>query len=524
MAKNRENWGSRLGIILAVAGSAVGLGNFLRFPGLAARNGGGAFMIPYIISFIILGIPLMWIEWTIGRFGGGFGHGTAPGIFHSMWQKNRFIKYFGVIGIFGPIVILMYYTYIESWLLGYAFYSLTPQYASLKTVEEVGRFFESYLNSNTRYIFFLITFILNITIIYFGIKKGIEKFCNWAMPALFLLAIFILFRVLTLGSQNPANPDWTPIKGLNYLWTPDFVKLKDAKVWLDAAGQIFFTLSVGIGVILTYASYLKKQDDIVLSGLTSASTNEFAEVILGGSIVIPAAFTFLGPENIVKVVNSSVFSLGFVTMPMIFNNIPLGTVFAFMWFLLLFLAGMTSSVSLAQPAVAFLEDEFDIQKRDAVISFAVITFLLCLPSVFLMNYGVVDELDFWGGTFALVLFGCVEAILFSWVFGIDKAWDEMHTGAEIKLPKIYKFIIKYVTPTVLLIILGSYLFQGGINFSGTQPWFDFTQTNIYKVISLQGVAKENVPVILFTRIYLFTIFILLAVMVRSAWRKRNGVS
>jgi len=179
---------------------------------------------------------------------------------------------------------------------------------------------------------------------------------------------------------------------------------------------------------------------------------------------------------------------------------------------------------LAQPAVAFLEDEFDIQKRDAVVSFAVITFLLCLPSVFLMNYGVVDELDFWGGSFALVLFGCIEAILFSWVFGIDKAWDEMHTGAEIKLPKIYKFIIKYVTPTVLLIILGSYLFQGGVDFALGFPWFSFSQTNIYKIISLQDVAKENVPIILFTRIYLLTIFILLTVMVREAWKRRGKTS
>ena len=110
MAKTRQSWGSKIGIILAVAGSAVGLGNFLRFPVQAAQNGGGAFMIPYFVSFLLLGIPLMWIEWTLGRFGGGFGHGTGPGIFHSMWKKNRFIKYFGVIGIFGPIVIFIYYT------------------------------------------------------------------------------------------------------------------------------------------------------------------------------------------------------------------------------------------------------------------------------------------------------------------------------------------------------------------------------------------------------------------------------
>ncbi|MFA5164143.1 MAG: hypothetical protein WC481_01060 [Candidatus Omnitrophota bacterium] len=112
--RSRQAWGTKLGIIMAVAGSAVGLGNFLRLPVQAVQNGGGAFMIPYFIALLLLGIPLMWIEWSLGRYGGGFGHGTAPGIFHSIRRKNRFIKYFGVIGIFGPLVILIYYTYIES--------------------------------------------------------------------------------------------------------------------------------------------------------------------------------------------------------------------------------------------------------------------------------------------------------------------------------------------------------------------------------------------------------------------------
>ncbi len=120
----KQSWGSRLGVIMAVAGSAVGLGNFLRFPVQAAQNGGGAFMIPYFVALFLIGIPLMWIEWTLGRYGGGFEHSTAPGIFHSTWNKNRFIKYFGVIGIFGPLVIFIYYTYIESWLLAYSYFAI----------------------------------------------------------------------------------------------------------------------------------------------------------------------------------------------------------------------------------------------------------------------------------------------------------------------------------------------------------------------------------------------------------------
>ncbi|MCM8769876.1 MAG: sodium-dependent transporter, partial [Candidatus Omnitrophica bacterium] len=467
----RERWGSKLGIILAVAGSAIGLGNFLRFPVQAAKNGGGAFMIPYLVALFLLGIPLMWIEWTAGRFGSGFGHGTAPGIFHSMWSKNRFIKYFGVIGIFGPIVIFIYYTYIESWLLGYAFFSLTGKYATATTQESMQAFLRGYqgLESNqyfsglgTAYLFFLLTFLLNILVIYHGIRSGIEKLCNWAMPALLICGIILAIRVLTLGTPDLAKPDWNLKNALGFLWNPDFSALKNAKVWLAAAGQIFFTLSVGIGVILTYASYLTKRDDVVLSGLTSAATNEFAEVILGGSIVIPAAFVFFGPEQIVKIATSGAFNLGFVTMPLILLKIPFGIIFAFLWFILLFLAGITSGISLAQPAIAFLEDEFNISKKNAVIIFSVVTFLLCQPSIFFLGQGVVDELDFWGGTFCLVLFATIETILFAWIFGIDKAWEEIHSGADIKIPKFYKFIIKYITPTFLLFILGFWFYQHGL--------------------------------------------------------------
>jgi len=511
--KKREKWGSKLGIILAVAGSAVGLGNFLRFPVQAANNGGGAFMIPYFVALLLMGLPLMWIEWTLGRFGGGFGHGTAPGIFHSMWSKNRFIKYFGIVGIFGPIVILIYYTYIESWLLGYAFFSLTGALGKVAGTDGMQAFLRGYqgIESNshfsgigTAYFFFIITFILNITVIYKGLKGGIEKFCTKALPVLFLLGIIIAARVLTLGTPDLEKPEWNLLNGLGFLWNPDFGRLLDARVWLAAAGQIFFTLSVGIGVILTYASYLDKSDDVVLSGVASSATNEFAEVILGGSIIIPAAFVFFGPGEIMNIAKSGSFNLGFVTMPLIFEKLWLGQFFSFLWFALLFLAGITSSISLAQPAVSFLEDEFSVSKRDAVLLFGTITFILCQPAVFLLANGVVDELDFWGGTFCLVLFATIETVLFSWVFGIDKAWEEIHHGAAMKIPKIYKFIVKYVTPVFLIVILASWFYQDGIS-----------------TILMKNVPAANKPYVLMTRFMLFGMIALLGVFVNVAWRNRN---
>ncbi|MDD5477495.1 MAG: sodium-dependent transporter [Candidatus Omnitrophica bacterium] len=511
--KKRDSWGSRLGIIMAVAGSAIGLGNFLRFPAKAAANGGGAFMIPYFISLLLLGIPLMWIEWTLGRYGGGFEHGTAPGIFHSLWQKNRFIKYFGVIGIFGPLVIFIYYVFIESWTLAYSFFALAGKYTALTDQQSLRHFLtgfqglekNQYFNGiGTAYLFFLVTFLLNIWVIYYGIKGGIEKLCKWAMPLLFVFGLVLMSRVLTLGAPDLSRPAWNVSGGFGFLWNPDFSALKSAKVWLEAAGQIFFTLSVGIGVILTYASYLKKADDVVLSGTTAAMTNEFAEVILGGSIIIPAAFVFFGPVDIKSIAQSGVFNLGFVTMPLVLNKLPLAGFFGFCWFFLLFLAGITSSISLAQPAVAFLEDEFNINRKRAVSIFAAVSFILCQPAIFFLGRGVVDELDFWGGTFFLVVFATIETILFAWVFGMERAWEEIHQGADMIIPKIYKFIIKYITPLFLFIILGMWF---------AQEWLP--------IIMMKNVSGADKPFIFCTRLGLLFVFIILAVLVKIAWKRRK---
>jgi NSS family neurotransmitter:Na+ symporter len=512
----RERWGSKLGVILAVAGSAIGLGNFLRFPVQAARNGGGAFLIPYFVALVLLGLPLMWIEWTIGRFGGGFGHSTAPGVFHTLWNKNKFIKYFGVMGIFGPVVIFIYYTYIESWLLGYSFFALLGKYNGCTTHETMTAFLQGYQglvkneffsSIGPAYLFFLVTFFLNILIICFSISAGIERVCKWGLLVLFVFATVLMVRVLSLGAPDPSRPDYNTVNGLGFLWNPDFSALKSARVWLAAAGQIFFTLSCGIGVILTYASYLTDKDDVALSGLTAAATNEVAEVILGGSIVIPAAFAFFGPEGVSRTAAAGAYDLGFVTMPLVLQKMAFGNFFGFLWFMLLFLAGITSSISLALPATAFMEDEFNFSKKKASMVFAGVSFLLSQPAIFLLGKGVVDELDFWGGTFCLVVFAAVETILFGWVFGMEEAWTEMHKGCDIIIPRIYRFIIKYITPVFLLVILVLWF---------VQEWIP--------IIRLKGVPAGNVPYILGTRLGLAILFAVIAFMVWIVWSRRKAGS
>ncbi len=512
----KEKWGSKLGVIMAVAGSAIGLGNFLRFPGQVAANGGGAFMIPYFVALFLVGLPLMWIEWTIGRFGGGFGHSTAPGMFHTLWNKNRFIKYFGVIGIFGPIVIFVYYTYIESWLLGYSLFSITGRYDGCRDFAGMSAFLNGYRGLvhnehfsgiGTAYLFFVITFAANLLVVHFGIQGGIERVCRWALPLLVVFAIVLAVRVFTLGVPDPSHPENNVTAGLGFLWNPDWTRLADARVWLAAAGQIFFTLSVGIGVILTYASYLKREDDVALSGLTAASANEVAEVVLGGSIVIPAAVAFFGVAAATQYAQGGIFDLGFKTMPLVLQNLAGAHLLGFMWFGLLFLAGITSSISLAQPAIAFLEDEFDLTKKQAVLAFGAATFLLCHACVFGLGKGVVDEMDFWGGTFFLVLFATVEAILFAWVFGMDKAWTELHAGSDITIPRAYRFIIKYITPTLLLVILGYWFYQSMLD------------TILFR--DVKGADVATIPYRQATRLGLVLLFAVLAFMVRHAWHKRQ---
>ena len=510
----KESWSSHWGAILAVAGSAIGLGNMLRFPVQAADNGGGAFMIPYFISLLLIGIPMMWIEWSIGRYGGRYGHTTGPSILHQLW-RNRFSKYVGVISVFAPLVIFIFYIYIESWLLGYSFYALSGTLTNISDKESMAAFLSGYQGIETNayfhniapaYFFFLVTFFINFFIIFQGVTKGIERVCRITLPLLFIVGIILMIRVVTLPYPDVDRPDWSIFNGFGYLWNPDFSSLLNAKTWLAAAGQIFFTLSLGMGIILTYASYLKEKDDIVLSGLTASATNEFAEIVLGGSIVIPLAFAFLGPEGMQGIASRGAFDLGFVTMPFIFTNISLGAFFCFLWFFLLFIAGITSSIALIEPTVAFVRDNFQVARKKATIIIGIITFLLCQPVIFFLSRGVLNELDFWAGTFCLVLLGTIEAILFAWVLGIDKSWDEIHQGAKIKIPIVYKWIMRWITPTMLLVVLGAWIVQEG-----------------WPTIIMTQVREEDIPYVLCTRIGLIALFLILAFLVHI-WHKKYSFS
>ena len=334
MSSTKEGWGSRVGLVLAMAGNAVGLGNFLRFPVQAVNNGGGAFIIPYLVSFLLMGIPLLWIEWSMGRFGGKSNNHSTPYILDSM-TKMKFFKYFGVFGIWTNLAVAAYYCYIESWTMSYVLHSITRSFEGLSQLQ-VAQFFQNYLDISTTttgipyeaVIFYVLCLLLNTWILSRGLSGGVERTAKIGMPLLILFAIFLAYKGITLGTSGATaeHPDANAWAGINFLWNPQFDSLANPKVWLAAAGQIFFTLSVGMGTIHCYAAYVKAKDDVALNAMSAGWMNEFVEVCLGSLIVIPIAAGYLGLDWVKQ---NAGFGMAFQTMPFLFEN--WGPFLATMW-------------------------------------------------------------------------------------------------------------------------------------------------------------------------------------------------
>jgi SNF family Na+-dependent transporter len=379
-----------------------------------------------------------------------------------LW-KNRAAPYLGVLGLIVPVVIYMYYVFIESWCLGYAWHYLTGAMDLGRSPEAYGAFFQSYVGlaengslfanlTGAPLVFLILCIALNFFLINRGLTRGIELFCLWAMPLLAVCAVLVLVRVLTLGTPDPSKPELNVLNGLGQMWNLNtgsatlWQSLANGKMWMEAAGQIFFSLSVGFGVIITYASYMRKNDDIALSATTAAAGNEFFEVSLGGLITIPAAFIFLGAAGAV----GGTFALGFNTLPLVFEHMPLGRLVGFLWFFLLFLAAITSSLSMLQPAIAFLQEGLGLTRTRAVA-------LLCgvgsAGTMFIVwfskNLVALDTFDFWIGTFCIFLLASVQTFIFGWVFGPQRGLQELDRGASMRVPRVFGFVIKYISPVYL---------------------------------------------------------------------------
>ena len=549
MTVKSESWGTRTGLILAMAGNAVGLGNFLRFPVQAVQNGGGAFIIPYLLCFLLMGIPLLYIEWASGRFGGKFGNHSTPYILDSM-VKGRVLKYIGVFGIFTNVAVAAYYCYIESWTISYVFHSLAGSFEGMSQ-SGIAEFFNSYVNISESttgipyeaVIFYILCLLLNTYILSKGLK-GIERVAKIGMPLLIIFGVILAIRGLTLGTSGASEmfPDANAWDGLNFLWTPQYESILDLKVWMAAAGQIFFTLSVGMGTIHCYAAYIKPKDDIALNAVSAGFMNEFVEVVLGSAIVIPIAAGYLGLDWVLE---NAGFGMAFQTMPYLFQQWGpvLAALAGLFWFGLLFFAGITSSLAMGTPWMGFMRDEFNWGRNKGAWSFGLLILVMGLPTVLFYNQGVFDEYDYWAGTVSLVVFAMFETILFSWVFGMKRGWAEITSGADIKVPSIYKFIIKFVTPIMLIIIFLGSLFKpinndwsGNIaSFFAGNGW-TLDNGSIVKTIMHAGIKEqiaattdsiiingleERMMYLNFARIMLLSLFIGISLLVYVAFRKRR---
>ena len=548
MTAKQQAWGTRVGLILAMAGNAVGFGNFLRFPVQAIQNGGGAFIIPYLVSFLLMGIPLLFIEWSIGRYGGQFGNHSTPFMMNSM-DKRRMWKYVGVFGIFSNIGIASYYCYLESWTLSYVIHSAFGTFNGLSQ-DGVVKVFNDYVTVNTTtlipyesIIFFLICLALNVWILSKGLSDGVEKVAKIGMPLLIGFGIILAIRAITLKAGNDgAVNDGT--LGLNYLWTPNFDSITNPKVWFAAAGQIFFTLSLGMGSIQAYASYLKRKDDIALNAMSAGWMNEFVEVVLGGAIIIPISVGYLGIDRVVELTGLGGLGMGFKTLPYLFAQWGpvLAAISGVMWFGLLFFAGITSSLAMGVPCMAFMQDEFKWNQKKSALAFGITILFLGLPTVIFFNQGVFDEYDYWTGTVSLFTFAMFEAILFAWVFGMKKGWKEINLGADIKVPLIYKYIIKYITPVLLIFVFIGALITPLNNdwiaafnsFISGNGWL-LDNSSIIKQIANTALKdqiaaatdialKKDLEIKMYlingTRILLLSVFIGVSVLVHIAYKKR----
>lgn len=517
-----EHWNTKLGVILAVAGSAIGLGNFLRFPGLAAKYGSGAFMIAYFVSFLLLGLPMAWVEWTMGRRAGRHGLHGAPFMFVAL-TGMPWTRYVGILQLLVPLGIYFYYINIEAWCLGYAanFASGTIHFTG---PADAGLFFAQMtgLGGNGTALgtalgnagmFLGVCVVINLYLLYKGISKGIEKFCLYATPALFVIALVVLARVLTLGTPDHSRPDNNILNGLGYMWNPQKVvierqtptpagaqlwvaekeiigehaiatatattandperrvrtitmweQLGNPLMWMSAASQVFLSLSIGFGLIFCYASYLRRSYDVVLGTLAATSANEFAEIAMGGMLSIPAGFAFLG---VAGVAGAGTFGLGFNVLPMVFSLMPGGSVFGMLFFILLFIAAVTSSISIIQPILAYFEETMSITRRQAV---AILSTITTLGGIFVAYFSsdlkAVDTLDFWMGTFSIFVLATIQMVLFAWVIGVDTIFKEMKLGASMMPHPIFQKIIKYVTPLFLISVGGLWIYYELLNLDG----------------------------------------------------------
>ena len=433
----RDSFTSRFGIIAAAAGSAIGLGNIWKFPYIAGENGGGAFIIIYLVFIILIGVPVMMSEFIIGRK-------AKQNVFGAFKQltSQGFWKIIGIMGVLAAFLILSFYGTVASWTIEYLILAIKNSFSG-KSADELTTMFDVFSKSAIKPVIWQVLFmVLTSYIVIGGIKKGIEKYTKILMPMLVLIIIYLDITALTLKGG---------MEGFHFLFYPDFSLITSSSI-IDALGHAFFTLSLGMGVLITYASYFQKDTNITSTSFSVAGADTII-ALLAGLAIFPAVFAFnaepaAGP------------GLVFMTLPNIFELMPGGYVFSILFFLLLAVAALTSSISILEVVVAFVSEEKNVSRKKATIFTAIaitITGVLCtlsigpLRHITIAEYNIFDIFDILASNILLPLGGMLISIFIGWKMKKHIITDEISNYGTIQLRfvKLFMFLVRYVAPIAI---------------------------------------------------------------------------
>lgn len=446
MPETREKWGSKIGFILAAAGSAIGLGNIWKFPYIAGQNGGAAFIIIYIICIAIIGLPVIMAEILMGRTT----QRNPVGAFRAL-TKSKFWPVVGSMGVVAGFVILSFYAVVAGWAVGYIYESAAGHFSSFNSPSAAGNHFVD-LTSNVYWgigmlaIFMLLTMVF----VYAGVQKGIERGSIILMPVLLVLLIVVMIRGITLEGSSA---------GLSFLFEPDWSKVTGSTI-LEALGHAFFTLSLGMGAMMTYGSYMSSKDSIPSAAVQIVVLDTLIAIIAGVAIFTAVFATgqdvAVGPGLI------------FHTLPIVFTKVPGGYIIAILFFFLLTIAALTSAISLLEVVTAYFIDEKKWKRHNAVMVFGTFAFLVGVPSA--LSFNVMADTTLWGLNFfdlanylssniMLPLGGLLISVFVAYVWGLDRAIVELKNGAEKLFEKynwridVWKVLIKFFAPILIFLVL-----------------------------------------------------------------------
>lgn len=436
----RELFGSRFGVIAATAGSAIGLGNIWRFPYVAGENGGAAFLLIYIGFVLVIGVPVMLSEFVIGRKA----QQNAFGSFRKLAPGKPWYL-IGLMGVVAAFMILAFYTAVAGWTLEYLYQSLTNGFAG-KDAAELELMFTEFQGSSFRpLLWFFVFMALTAGIIMMGVKKGIEKSTKILMPILVLLLLIMAIRSMSLPGA---------MEGIKFLFKPDFSKITTKSV-LEALGQSFFSLSIGMGTLITYASYVPKDNRLGNTAISVALADSLV-AILAGLAIFPAVFAF-------GIAPGSGAGLVYITLPNIFQQMMGGYIFSILFFVLLGVAALTSTISVLEVIVAFFVEELNLKRKAATwISVSLVSILGVMSALSwgtlsgwkVLGYSVFELLDYTSANILLPLGGFFIVLFVAWFFGREKAKMELSNEGKLKIGffPFFLFVIRFLAPLCIAFI------------------------------------------------------------------------